>query len=259
MSETGGNSDIIGKKVFFLYPTVVVQNRIIEELIQHEFEIYIAKNKEKLKKVLSKNPNSIVFVDLNEHMPENQWDIWITGLMEAPDMKGVSVGILTPNDDEQIKRKYLLAIKVACGYTVLGHDLNKAITNLMAVLQTAGAKGRRKYLRAIIERGEAGATVNLSLNGTFINGVIKDISVVGVSCTLEGNPEISKNALFKDIQIRLQTSLLKVEGIVFGSRVEEAETIYVILFTQKINPEVRTKIRKYIQQSLQAKMSVLLG
>jgi hypothetical protein len=259
MSENGQNSEVTGRKVFFLCPTVAVQNRVIDELVQYEYEVYVTKDTDKLKRVLGKYPDSIVFIDINEQMPENQWDIWITGLLEAPDMKNISIGILTSNDDEQIQRKYLQALKVACGYTVMGHNLDKTIASLVSILQTAGAKGRRKYLRAIIERGEAGATVNLSLNGTFINGVIKDISVVGVSCTLEGNPEISKNALFKDIQIRLQTSLLKVEGIVFGSRVEEAETIYVILFTQKINPEVRTKIRKYIQQSLQAKMSVLLG
>ena len=259
MSEDGSNSDVVGKKIFFLYPTVVVQNRIIGELVQHEYEIYVAKDKDKLKKVLCKHPDSIVFIDLNEHMPESQWDIWITGLMEAPDTKAVSIGILTSNEDEQIQRKYVQALKVPCGYTLLGHNLDKTITSLVSTLQTAGAKGRRKYLRAIIERGETGATVNLSLNGTFINGQIKDISVVGISCTLDGNPEISKNALFKDIQIRLQTSLLKVEGIVFGSRKEGEETVYVILFTQRIDPEVRTKIRKYIQQSLQSKMSFDLG
>jgi len=259
MSESGQNSDITGKKVFFLSPTAVVQNRVVGELVQHEYEIYIAKDRDKLKRVLSKNPDSIVFVDINEQLPENQWDIWITGLMEAPDTKNVSIGILTSNDDEQIQRKYALALKVACGYTVLGHNLDKTIATLVSILQAAGAKGRRKYIRAIIERGEANATVNLSLNGTFINGLIKDISVVGISCTLNDNPDISKNALFKDIQIRLQTHLLKVEGIVFGSRMEGEEKIYVVLFTQRIDPDVRTKIRKYIQQNLQSKMDFQLG
>jgi hypothetical protein len=32
------------------------------------------------------------------------------------------------------------------------------------------------------------------------------------------------------------------------------ETIYVFIFTQKINPDVRSKIRTYIQRSLQHKM-----
>jgi hypothetical protein len=45
-----------------------------------------------------------------------------------------------------------------------------------------------------------------------------------------------------------------VEGVVFGSRMDGNEKVYVVIFTQRIDPEVRTKIRKYIQQNLQNKM-----
>jgi hypothetical protein len=255
MSTPDNNADLIGKKIFFLHPTVSVQNRIITELVQQEYEVYISKNKEKLKKTLSKYPDSIVLVDINEEMSEGEWDIWITGIMEAPDMKSVSIGIVTSNDDEQIMRKFLLALKVPCGYTVVSHEAEKTITQIMAALQNVNAKGRRKYIRAIMERGETSSTINLPVNGNFVNGVIKDISVVGVSCTLTGNPEIPKNTLFKNIQIRLQTNLLKVEGILFGTRTDGMETIYVILFTQRIDPDIRMKIRTYIQHTLQQKMN----
>jgi len=255
MSTPDNNSDLVGKKVFFLCPSISVQNRIITELIQQEYEIYVAKNKEKLKKALSKYPDSIVFIDINEQISEGEWDIWITGIMEAPDMKSVSIGVVTSNDDEQIMRKFLLALKVPCGYTVVGHDTDKVITQIMAALQNVNAKGRRKYIRAIMERGEISPTINLPVNGNFVNGVIKDISVVGISCTLTGNPEIPKNTLFKNIQVRLQTNLLKVEGILFGTRTDGMDTIYVILFTQRIDPDIRTKIRTYIQHTLQQKMN----
>ena len=255
MSTPDNNSDLIGKKVFFLYPTVAVQNRIIPELVQQEYEVYVAKNKEKIKKALSKYPDSIVLVDINEQMSESEWDIWITGLMDAPDTKDVSIGVVTTNDDEQIMRKFVLALKIPCGYTVVGHDIEKVISQIIASLQTVNAKGRRKYIRAIIEKGDANSTINLPVNGNFVNGVIRDISVVGISCMLEGNPEIPKNTLFKNIQIRLQTNLLKVEGILFGTRVEGEETIYVILFTQRVEPDVRTKIRTHIQRTLQQKMN----
>ncbi|MDR2716444.1 MAG: PilZ domain-containing protein [Treponema sp.] len=253
MSETNDNSDIVGRKIFFLYPNAAVQNKIVTELAQQEYEVYIAKNKDKLKKVLRKYPDSIVFIDINEHMPEKEWDIWITGLMDAADTKNISIGIVTANDDEQIKNKYLTVIKVACGYTVLKFDLEKATTHIVTILQDINAKGRRKYLRATTEM-ETNTTINLPVNGNFINGQIRDVSVVGISCTLEGSPSITKNAILKNIQIKLQTNLLKVEGIVFGSRTEGVDTVYVILFTQRIDPEVRIKIRKYIQQNLQSKM-----
>jgi len=253
MSETSSNSDIVGRKIFFLYPTAAVQNRIITELVQQEYEVYIAKNKDKLKKVLRTYPDSIVFIDINEHMPENEWDIWITGLMEAADTKDVALGIVTPVDDEKIRNKYTSAIKLPCGYTVSKFDLDKATAQIVTILQTINAKGRRKYIRATTEK-ETNTTINLPVNGTFVKGQIRDVSVVGVSCTLEGSPSIAKNALLKDIQIKLQTNLLKVEGIVFGTRTEGVDTVYVILFTQRIDPEARIKIRKYIQQNLQGKM-----
>jgi hypothetical protein len=244
--------DIVGKKIFFLYPTVVVENRIIAELAQQEYEVYVAKNKDTIRRVLREHRGSIVFVDINEQMKETEWEAWITAVKNAPDTKETAVGIVTANDDEKIKRKYLLTIKV-CGYTVLKFDLDKAIVHLIEVLQNLNAKGRRKFIRVTTAK-DSNTTLNLPYNGTFIKGQIKDISVVGMSCTLDGNPDIPKNTLFKDIQVKLQTALLKVEGIVFGTRTEGDEKIYVVLFTQRVDPDVRTKIRKYIQHNLQSKM-----
>jgi hypothetical protein len=97
-------------------------------------------------------------------------------------------------------------------------------------------------------------TINLPLNGTYVNGTIKDISVVGLSCAFDEDPGLAKNTLFQNIQIKLQSALLKVEGIIFGSRTDGLARIYVILFTKRTDPEVKVKIRKYIQQNLQAKM-----
>ena len=252
MANTDGPIDIIGKKVFFLFPTVVVQNKIITELIQQEYEVYSAKNKDTIRRVIREHKNSIVFVDINEHLKETEWESWITAVKNAPDTKDTSVGIVTANDDEKIKRKYLMALKV-CSYTVLKFDLDKAIIHIIEILQSLQAKGRRKFIRATTTK-DSNVTLNLSVNGSFKNGQIRDISVVGISCTIEDEPDIPKNTLFKDIQIKLQTAIIKVEGIVFGTRMEGEEKVYVILFTQRIDPDVRTKIRKYIQHNLQTKM-----
>ena len=257
MSAIGNASDILGKKVFFLYPTAVVENRVISELIQQEYEVYIVKDKDTLKRALKKYPDSVLFIDINEHMAQNEWDSWISELMDNPETKDISIGVVTANDDELVKRKYLLVAKVACGYTVVKSDLDKAIGHIFEVLQAADAKGRRKFIRATTG-GETNTTVNLPLNGTFVNGQIKDISVVGVSCTLDNDPDIVKNTLLKDIQVKLQGSLLKAEGIVFGSRMDGKEKVYVILFTQRIDPDVRTRIRRYIQHNLQNKMEAEL-
>jgi hypothetical protein len=75
--------------------------------------------------------------------------------------------------------------------------------------------------------------------------------VVGFSCVFEEDPKLTKNGLFGDIQVRLQSQLIKAEGIVFGSRMKRKKKVYVLLFSQHVDPSIRTKIRKYIQSNLQ--------
>jgi hypothetical protein len=257
MSNENDSSDILGKKVFFLYPSAAVQNEIVQELIQQEFEVYVAKNHGALQRVLKQFPDSIVLADIDEGISERDWELWIRGVMGNQSTKEVKIGILSGSKDEELQRKYLDDIKVPCGYTVLKKDLSVAIRQILEALKTVDAKGRRKYLRATMEDG-APATVNMPYNNAFIKGTIKDISTVGFSASFEGDPELAKNSLFQDVQIKLQSMLLKAEGIVFGSRMDEFRKIYVVLFTQRIDPSVRSRIRKYIQQTLQAKMDTLL-
>jgi hypothetical protein len=251
-----GNEDILGRKLFFLYPSAVIQNQVAAELIQQEYEVYIIKDHVKLRKILKRYPASIVLANINDGMSTNEWEAWIRGVMADPETADVSIGIVCSGEDENLKRKYLSQVNIQCGYTVVKSDLSLAIKQLMDILKAADAKGRRKYIRATTEN-ETNITVNFPVNGTFINGIIKDISVVGFSCAFNTDPELVKNTLFQDLQIKLQSILIKAEGIVFGSRMDGSNKIYVVLFTQRIDPDVRTKIRKYIQSNLQSKLDSL--
>ena len=243
----------LGRKIFFLHPSALVQNQIVSELAQEEFEVYSAKDETKLKRVLKKYPDSIVFACINEGMKESEWEEWIRGIMGSSETSGVDIGILTFASDEALKKKYVEHFKVRCGFTVLKSDTSSITKQLMIILNGVNAKGRRKFIRAVMEN-DTNTTVNLPMNGTFVNGIIKDVSVVGFSCAFKDDPGLTKNSLYNDIQIRLQTQLLKAEGIVFGSRMDGEQKTYVILFTQRIDPNIRAKIRKYIQSRLQSKM-----
>jgi len=247
------HSGFLGRKIFFLYPSAVVLNRITEELIQQEYEVYTLKDHQKMKRLLAKYPDSIVFANIFDGMTEKEWESWIRGIMADEALSEVKIGIISPTDDEALRRKYINEIKIQCGYIVIKSDLNIAMKQLFEVLNAADAKGRRKYIRAITEN-ETNTTVNIPTGGTFVRGSIKDISVVGLSCYFQDDPNFAKNSLHPDIQIKLQSTILKAEGIVFGSRVEGDTKIYVVLFTQRIDPEAKVRIRRYIQTNLQSKI-----
>lgn len=250
-------NDITGRKIFFLYPPVVVQNDVIAELIEQEFEVYTVRDHEKLRRLLRRFNDSIVLINIDDQMAEKDWATWIQKLMADPSMAKISLGVLSSADDPALAQKYTTILKLPCGFTPIKSDLRSSIVHLMEALNAVDARGRRKYLRATSDN-ESLTTVNLPYNNMFVKGVIKDISAVGFSCAFEEDPEIEKNTLCQDIQIKLHTQLLKTEGIVFGNRMDGMTKIYVILFTQRIDPSVRTRIRRYIQSNIQAKIDLLM-
>jgi hypothetical protein len=249
----GNNAEILGKKVFFVHPSALTQNEIVSGLTQQEYEVYVTRDTGKTVKILRRYPSSVVFAGVDEALQPKDWEVFIRGITENDETKNVVVGVIVNADNDNVKRFYLNSLKVSGGYVAVKPDTGKAIRNILEILKSVEAKGRRKYVRADT-RADSMASINISLNGRYINGTIWDISVVGLSCVFDEDPELEKNSLFPDIQLKLQSSILKAEGIVFGSRTSDAEKVYVIIFTQKIDPEVRAKIRTYIQKNLQVKL-----
>jgi hypothetical protein len=248
---SGETVDIFGKKIFFLYPSAMIKNTIIQELVQQEYEVYVVKNHEALLRHLKQDRAAVVFININEGLDKLRWEEWVRSVLGGGGTPQICVGILTNTNDEALRNKYVTEIGVQCGFTVVKSDVSTALRQILEYLRTVGAKGRRKYLRT---GREIGATINLPLNNTFVNGQVRDISAVGFSCVLDQNPILAKNALLQNIQLKLQGRILKVEGIVYGSRDDGQDRCYVFIFTQRVDSDTRVKIRESIQQYLQARM-----
>jgi hypothetical protein len=245
--------EILGKKIFFLYPAALVLNEVVEELVQEEYEVYTSRDEGALKKILAKYPDSVVFVNIAEQLSEEQWEVWIREVMSDPVTEKTAIGILTPGMNEGLRHKYVDTLKVRCGYIQVRTDSRTLIKQVLAALKAAGARGLRKYIRATPDN-EAASAINCPLNNEYVKGTIKDISSMGLSCVFQEDPGLEKNSLCQDVQIKLQSMLLKIEGIVFGFRLDGDTKIYVIVFTQRTDPAVRTKIRIYVHNVMQARL-----
>jgi hypothetical protein len=249
--------DALGKKIFFLYPSTIIQNGVMAALTEQEYEVYAVQNHAGLRRILKQFPDSLVFVYIDGQLPEKECEFWIRGVMGDPATAGVGIGVLSSVANAAVERKYLTSVKVQCGFIVVKTDITGALRQLLEILKSLKARGHKKYIRTTSEN-EALNTINILHDGDYIKGVIKDISAAGLSCVFARDPGFEKNSLFHDIQIKLQSMILKTDGIVFGSRMEGNTKIHVLLFTQRTNPDVRSRIRKYVQASLQRKMDALL-
>jgi hypothetical protein len=254
---TESNQDLLGRKIFFLFPSGLMKNEVIPELVQLEYEVYISTDEKTLKMALKKYPGSIVFVNVDDGLSEADWDTWIQSVMRVGEWH-TSIGILSSSSDEKKQKKYINSLRVQAGYVVVKSDIKKILQQITDTLKKLDAKGRRKYIR-VTSAAEPLTTVNIPYDGRFITGQINDISVVGLSCIFNEDPELAKGAQIKDIQIKLQGVLLKTDGVIFGFREDDSGKVYVVLFSARINPDVKTKIRKYMQNNLQAKMKAELN
>lgn len=243
----------LGRKVFFLYPPSVVRDELVSRLLEQEYEVYTLKDLGMMDRLLAIYPDSIVFANIDAGPSEQEWEQWIRGRLANPDLSMAGFGILTYNTDEELQRKYLMDIGIQCGFVKLKLGLDESTRILLATLQANEAKGRRKYVRATCA-GDTVSGMNLREGPFNASGKIQDISVVGFSCILDPDPQFKKNTVLHDIQLKLRASLVKVEAVVFGTRVVEDRTQYIMLLAPRTDPAVRDKIRNYIQYALQAEI-----
>ncbi|MDR1443976.1 MAG: pilus assembly protein PilZ [Treponema sp.] len=257
MSENESSVSICGRKVFFLNPLPPIQNIVVDELIQREYEAYIVNDRAALKRVLKDSPGSIIFVDIDQVIGEKEWESWIREITTSGELQDTRIGILTANRNDALQNKYTNVLHLPCGYTMIHRDLNITTAQVVNILNANDAKGRRKYLRTSMGK-EALAVVNFPIGGRFIGGSIKDISTAGFSCAFVEDPGFSKNSAFSNVQIKLKHIILNVEAVIFGSRTEGNNKVYVALFTDRLSPDSKVKIRKYIQSNLQEKVDALM-
>lgn len=244
-----GAKAITGRKVFFLYPHSVIQDEMVEELIAKGFEVYFLHDEKKARRLLKKHSDAIVFINIDEALPEEEWQEYIRTLMSAPETAGVGVGVLTYNESRALAEKYLMDLMVPCGYITLSLGLRQSTDTVLKMLEANEAKGRRKYVRVTCTGGSA-ATFNVRIGDQTHTGVIKDISLVGMACTFDRPVNVQLKKILPDVQLKLKTSLAMVSGVVAGIR-RNGDTQYVVMFGRKMLSGTREKITRFVHTSLQ--------
>ena len=241
----------IGKKIFFLYPHSVIQEELIAQIVQNEFEIYLVHDHKRLKKLLEKYNDSIVFINIDERLKEEEWKEYVRDLVSNDATKNVQVGILTYNENRELAQSYLMDIGISAGYVQLKLGLKESSKIILKTLVVNEAKGKRKFVRAKCPKNSK-TEFNVQLFGKNQQGEIIDISSAGMACVFHNSMDIPTRTELDKLQLKLRSRIVMVSGIVAGRRSDDqGRTVYVILFTGYISAEGKQRISEFIYKTLQ--------
>jgi hypothetical protein len=241
--------DLLGKKIFFLYPHSVIQDGLLDALIMSGFEIYTLHDHQRARRLLIKFPGSIMFINIDQGLSEKEWEVYIRDIQKDPALRSTRLGILSYNTDQKLMQKYLMDLAIPCGYIQLKLGLKASTQIILAALQANEAKGRRKCIRAFCV-DDTYATMNYKGPDGMYYGKLLDISSAGIAVKFDHPIVTGGNALLRDIQLKLRVALIMTDGILMGG-MEANPKAGVILFGSKMNQDDKLAIHHYIKQRLQ--------
>lgn len=244
-----------GKKIFILYPHSVFQQEMLDVLIMAGFETYLIMDPEKAKKLLKKFPGSIMFINIDEGMPEPQWEAYIRNIQEEEATKDTKLGIMSYNQDKDLMKKYLIDLGIQCGYIQLKLGVQESTRIVLGALEATDARGKRKYIRA--ECGDdLHATMNYKGDTGIYHGKILDISSAGIAAKFEKVEDLPVNSLLREVQLKLRGGLILADMIFMGKR-KDRHNVCILLFDPKMSPENKLVIYRYVKMCLQKYIDTL--
>jgi hypothetical protein len=248
------DAEVWGRKVLFLYPHSVIQDELVRELFRHEYEVYLLGDHETAPLALTRYPGSIMFINLDQGMPEPAWEALIRELI-ADQAGAARLGVVSQHADRELAEKYLMELGLPCGFITLKQGPKEALKTLLTVLEANEARGKRRYVRALCGKADM-ATFNLKVYGRVYTGAIDDISSAGMACTFEQVVDLSQGKEMDDMQLRLRGTLCKVRVRHLGSKAGEGDrTSNVFTFDHSVDSSGRGKIQEFVYGTLQREMN----
>ena len=244
-----------GKKIFLLYPHSVIRDEMLDLLIMAGYETYTISDEKKVRKLLIKFPESILFINIDEGLKENEWEVYIRGIQNDPATKSSRLGILSYNQDQDLMRKYLMELSIPCGYVQLKLGLQESAKIIISVLEANEARGRRKHIRAEC-KDDNNAKVNFKRDSGICHGKILDISSAGLAAEFDNPADIPINTLLKEVQLKLRGQLVLADMVLLGHR-KDNPCIYIMVFDAKLSSDNKLIIHRYIKNCLQKYIDTL--
>lgn len=256
VAQTENELEIFGRKIFFLNPAYSVKTDSITKLQKQEYEVYTIENYREAKPLLRKNPNSILFINVDAQLSLPAWFNFIRSLDREDSLATILVAVISerikPSDTAIFNRHAHLASDVIEFY----EGIESVTEKIFKVVEDYNAKGKRQYVRASLSY-DKDATMFWNHGSKMHQLKLLDISSVGmaVKCpqVLE-NQIIAKNFLLQDVTMRLGPRQVVIEAVIYGIKQTPEGTIWILLLLPSTAPSIKDEIRNYVSKTIEERM-----
>lgn len=248
--------DIFGRKIFFLNPAYPVKKEIMSRLQAQEYEVYTIESYREAKPLLRKNPNSLLFVNIDAQLTHAAWFNYIRTYDRDDILATIKICVISERikaSDVAIFNKF---VNMVSDVIEFNEGIEGVAKQIQKILDETNAKGKRQYVRANLTH-DKDASLFWNHGSKMHQLKLLDLSSVGmaVKCpaVLE-NQIIAKNFLLQDVTMRLGPKQMVVEAVIYGIKSTQEGTLWILLLLPSTPPSIREEIRTYVSKTIEEKM-----
>ena len=248
--------DIFGHKIFFLNPAYPVKKEIMSRLQAQEYEVYTIESYREAKPLLRKNPNSLLFVNIDAQLTHAAWFNYIRTYDRDDILATIKICVISERikaSDVAIFNKF---VNMVSDVIEFNEGIEGVAKQIQKILDETNAKGKRQYVRANLTH-DKDASLFWNHGSKMHQLKLLDLSSVGmaVKCpaVLE-NQIIAKNFLLQDVTMRLGPKQMVVEAVIYGIKSTPEGTLWILLLLPSTPPSIREEIRTYVSKTIEEKM-----
>ena len=248
--------DIFGRKIFFLNPAYPVKKEIMSRLQAQEYEVYTIESYREAKPLLRKNPNSLLFVNIDAQLTHAAWFNYIRTYDRDDILATIKICVISERikaSDVAIFNKF---VNMVSDVIEFNEGIEGVAKQIQKILDETNAKGKRQYVRANLTH-DKDASLFWNHGSKMHQLKLLDLSSVGmaVKCpSVLENQIIAKNFLLQDVTMRLGPKQMVVEAVIYGIKSTPEGTLWILLLLPSTPPSIKEEIRTYISKTIEEKM-----
>ncbi len=249
------DKSVYGKKVFFLYPNYSFQSDIVERLRTLEYEVYIVNDYRNVKNILRKNPDSLLYVNIDNFFNAASWVKFLTTLEADENYSTCKMGIITDKNDKETLKKFEEETLHDAGIISLTKDSEENFRMIVKQLDSNNAKGRRQYVRANC-LDDPTAEVFWITNNIMYKLKIIDISAVGIAVRIPVKQAgaLRPGQVLKDINLMLKSRPMPINASVYVIKPGPIFNTAIFMIEKDTDKNALITIRTYVAETLQRKI-----